>query len=71
MAGIVRRYIWGGELITNAEDGSLIWQMEADSLEYAVSFALSLGQHAEVLEPDELRKKVIKEAEKIIDRYKN
>jgi len=71
MAGIVRRYIWGGELITNAKDGSLIWQMEADSLEYATSFALSLGQHAEVLEPDELRKKVIKEAEKIIRRYKN
>lgn len=71
MAGIVKRYVWGGEWITTLEDGSLLWQMDATDLEYAGAFTLSLGQYAQVLEPEELREKVLKEAEKIVSRYKN
>ncbi len=71
MANIVRRYIWQGEPISNGDDGSLIWQMETDNFEYALAFTLSLGCYATVLEPDELKKKVIEEAKKIISLYKN
>ena len=71
MANIVRRYIWEGEEVALSDDGSIIWQMEAEKIEYAVAFSLSLGKYAQVLEPEELRQKVIDEAEKIISRYKN
>ncbi|MDI6752229.1 MAG: YafY family protein [bacterium] len=71
MANIVRRYIWQGEPVSNSDDGSLIWQMETDNFEYALAFTLSLGCYATVLEPDELKKKVIEEAKKIISLYKN
>lgn len=71
MAGIARRYIWGGEEVIAQPDGSLIFQMDVDDFGYATHFALGFGRYAEVLEPKELREKVAQEAGRVVKRYKN
>lgn len=70
MASIARRYIWDGEEVVVQSDGSIIFQMDVDDFGYATHFALGFGQYAEVLEPEELRKRVAQEAGRVVKRYR-
>jgi predicted DNA-binding transcriptional regulator YafY len=48
-------------------NGSVIWQITAPLSEYLVSWIVSYGQHAKVLAPLELRKRVLEFAQGAID----
>lgn len=62
---------FGVEELTQNEDGS--WQVKKayPEDEWLYSFILSLGHHAEVLEPPHLRKIIASRAEQIVKMYKS
>ena len=53
-----------------AKDGSATLELELGSLEEIQRWVLSWGSHVRVLGPDELRERVRKEAEAIVQRYR-
>ncbi|MBQ7886050.1 MAG: YafY family transcriptional regulator [Clostridia bacterium] len=58
------------ESITQQEDGSFLIDAKFPPGAWLQSIILGYGAHAEVLEPKELRKAVIRETEKILAKYK-
>jgi len=70
----VARYVqeshWhASEELTSQRDGSILAQFQLSSTEEVKSWALSFGQHAEVLEPGGLREEMTAELESALKRY--
>lgn len=59
-AGFIRRTRRHPTQVTeDLEDGSVVWQVEVPLSEDLVHFIVGYGPHARVLEPDELRRRVV------------
>lgn len=73
---VVARYVCEGEwhatqTLSAQKDGSVVAEFELSNTEEIKRWILSFGQHAEVLEPEELRKSVLQEVEAIAHAYQN
>ena len=53
------------------EDGSLLFQMDYTDEEHLISWLLTFGGQAEVLEPASVRKRLAETAEEILRRYRD
>lgn len=61
---------FGTESFIKMEDGRLLFQFGFSDKEHLLSWILGFGADAELLEPEELRSELKKEAMKIVERYK-
>ncbi len=55
--------------LTHEKGGSLIVEFDLDTTEEIKEWIFSFGQHAEVLEPEELRRAIIEEVESLRQKY--
>lgn len=72
----IKRHFWRrhwheSQKITEAEDGSLIFEMTVPVAPDFISWILSWGQNIRVIEPEHLQKTIAEEAAKIVDLYKS
>jgi predicted DNA-binding transcriptional regulator YafY len=70
----VARYVeesnWhASQRLTKEKGGSLIAEFDLDGTEEIKRWILSFGQHAEVLEPEKLRKSITKDIQYLISAY--
>ncbi|MFN4073586.1 MAG: helix-turn-helix transcriptional regulator [Thermus sp.] len=69
-AGFIRRTLrHPSQRVEDLPDGSVIWQVEVPLSEDLVHFVVGYGPHAQVLEPEALRKRVVAWAEGILVVY--
>lgn len=67
-AGFIRRTRRHPTQVTeDLEDGSVVWQVEVPLSEDLVHFIVGYGPHARVLEPDELRRRVVEWAKGAVE----
>lgn len=70
VAGYIKEKIWHeGQRIQQQDDGSIIFEVNAEGIQEIKFWVMSWGSHAEVLEPESLREEVRKELESMIERY--
>ncbi|NQT12975.1 MAG: WYL domain-containing protein, partial [Planctomycetes bacterium] len=70
VARYVQEKTWHpSQRLTPQKDGSLIGEFDLDGTEEIKRWALSFGQYAEVLEPDELRSEMAEELTEGLARY--
>ena len=56
--------------ITVTDRGKLLCKIEVTDINWFISYVLSYGSHMRVLEPLEIKEKVMQEIEKMKDLYK-
>lgn len=62
---------FGPNCFTEKEDGRLLFMADYTDMEYLVSWLLTFGDKAEVLEPVQVREKLIRKAKNMIGVYEN
>lgn len=71
MSQIIKEKIWiENQKITEGEDHSIIFQANTVGKTEIKSWILSMGSAAEILEPENLRKEILEEVQKVIKIYK-
>ncbi len=62
---------FGPECFTEAEDGKLVFEREYTNEDNLISWILTFGDKAEILEPEDIREKFIATLENMQNRYKD
>ena len=70
VARYVQESAWhGSQKLTKEKDGSLLADFDLDGVEEIMRWILSFGKHAVVIEPEELREKIVQEIHQLGQSY--
>ena len=61
---------FGPDCYTGTKGGKLLFEREYTDMHHLISWILTFGDKAEILEPEDVRERVINTIENILDRYK-